>query len=284
MKYCFIEENKSSFGVALLCSVLQVSRSAYYHWKKKGLSFRDLWRLELISKILQVYESSKKAYGAPRVYHQLIKDGVKTSLNTVASIMSKHGLVAAKRRRFKVTTNSDHSLNISPNLLEQNFKTGSPNEAWVSDITYIETKEGWLYLATTIDLYSRKLVGWSMDSRMTKELVLKALRMALDSRDIKKGLIHHSDRASQYASNAFQQTLRSNGILSSMSRKGNCWDNAVAESFFSTIKTECCFQHGVFENREVAKTNIFEYIEGFYNQKRIHSYLGYIAPDKFEAI
>ena len=217
MKYCFIEENKSSFGVALLCSVLQVSRSAYYHWKKKGLSFRDLWRLELISKILQVYESSKKTYGAPRVYHQLIKDGVKTSLNTVASIMSKHGLVAAKRRRFKVTTNSDHSLNISPNLLEQNFKTGSPNEAWVSDITYIETKEGWLYLATTIDLYSRKLVGWSMDSRMTKELVLKALRMALDSRDIKKGLIHHSDRGSQYASNAFLQTLRSNGILSCMS-------------------------------------------------------------------
>ena len=284
MKYQFIEDHRHSHEVAQLCKTLLVSRSAYYHWRKKKPSLRDIWRLDLIGKITELFQQFKCRYGAPRIYRELKELGYQVSLNTVADIMSKHRLIAVKKRKFKVTTDSNHDLQLYPNLLEQKFKTEKPNEAWVSDITYIETREGWLYLAVILDLYSRKVIGWNMDKRMKKELVLKALRMAISNRDFQSGLIHHSDRGSQYASKAYQQTLRSNGIITSMSRKGNCYDNAVVESFFATLKTECCFEHGVFENRATAKRNIFEYIETFYNPKRRHSYIGYLAPNQFEAM
>lgn len=207
------------------------------------------------------------------VHQELKAEGFKVSLNTSASLMAKHCLILVKRKKFKVTTNSNDDLTLYPNLLEQKLKTSKPNEVQVADITYIETKEGWLYLAIILDLYSRKVIGWSMAKHMRKKLTLNALRMTIDNRDLKPGLIHHSDRASQYASNAYQRTLRSNGIITSMSRKGYYYDNAVAESFFATLKTECYFVHGVLENN----ANIFQYIENFDNFKRGHSYIGYLT-------
>lgn len=228
--------------------------------------------------------SGKRRYGAPRIYRELRELGYQVSLNTVAGIMSKHRLITTKRKKFKVITDSNHDLQLYPNLLEQKFKTEKTNEAWVFDITYIETKEGWLYLAVILDLYSRKVIGWSMNKRMKKELVLKALRMAMSNRGFQSGLIHHSDRGSQYASKAYQQTLRNNGIITSMSRRGNYYDNAVVESFFATLKVKCCFEYGVFESRATVKRNIFEYIETFYNPKRRHSCIGYLAPNQFEAM
>ena len=284
MKYQFIEDHRHSYEVALLCKVLSVSRSSYYHWRQRKPSLRDLWRLDLVAKISELYEKFKGRYGAPRIYRELRKLDYKVSMNTVAALMAKHRLIALKSKKYKVTTDSNHNLPVCPNLLEQDFKTVAPNEVWVSDITYIETKEGWLYLAVTLDLYSRKVIGWSMDKHMKKELVLNALRRAMKNRDFEKGLIHHSDQGSQYASHAFQKTLKRNGIVGSMSRKGNCWDNAVAESFFATLKTECCFEHGGFKSREFARSKIFEYIEAFYNSIRSHSYNDYLAPEEFEAM
>lgn len=284
MKYQFVENHRSDHEVAFLCEILKVSRSSYYRWRKKPLSSRDIWKTEITGRITELYEKYRHRYGAPRIHQLLIREGYEISLNTVADIMSRHRLFAVKKKKFKATTDSDHNLAVFPNLLNQNFKVDTPNKVWASDITYIRTKEGWLYLAVVLDLYSRKVIGWSMEKNMKKELVLKALRMALDNREVSTGLIHHSDRGSQYASRIYQQTLRSNGIISSMSRKGNCYDNAVVESFFSTLKAECCFTHGVFETRELARSNIFEYIETFYNTKRMHSYLGYLAPNEFEAM
>lgn len=284
MKYRFIEEHSKEFEVTQLCEVLQISRSSYYSWQSRTLSDIGIQRAHLREKIIEIYHENKGRYGAPKIQRRLIQLGYEISLNTVAKILSDNELYAQKKKKFKVTTDSKHSLPVYPNILERNFTTKKTNEAWVADITYIETKEGWLYLAVILDLFSRKVVGWSMADHMRKELAIDALQMAINSRSFEKGLIHHSDRGSQYASMKYQEILKENRMLTSMSRKGNCWDNAVAESFFATLKTECCFQYGIFETRDIARLNIFEYIETYYNTKRMHSYIGYLATTQFEAM
>jgi transposase InsO family protein len=215
------------------------------------------------------------------IHKQLSKEGIKCSKKQVERLMVEQGLKARQKRKFKNTTDSNHDLPIKKNILNRQFKVSQPNKAWVSDITYIYTKEGWLYLAVIIDLYGRKVVGWSMDERITKELVLEALEMAINRREPARSLIFHSDRGSQYASHEFQRTLWEHGFISSMSRKGNCWDNAVSESFFSTLKTELIYQNQ-YESRGEAKRDIFQYIEIFYNRFRLHSALGYKSPEEYE--
>lgn len=223
----------------------------------------------------------KYSYGYPRMYKELLSMGYICGKNKIARIMSKYGIRAKIKRKWKATTDSNHKYPIAPNLLKQNFNIDSPNKVWVSDITYVWTKEGWLYLAIILDLYSRKIVGWSMDSRMKKELVINALKQACMNRKPKKGIIFHSDRGSQYASKDVQNYLINHGFIQSMSAKGNCYDNAVAESFFKTLKSECIY-FKTFINRIEAKLTIFDYIEIFYNKERRHSVLGYISPDNFE--
>ena len=284
MKYQFIEAQSEHHEVALICDAMGVERTGFYAWKDRQTKGRALKRRQLAEKIKELFLKWNKRYGAPKIHQELLAQDIQVSRNTVAKIMAEEGLRALKARKFKRTTDSNHNHAVHPNLLQQNFRTEKPNQAWVTDITYIETREGWLYLAIILDLYSRKVIGWSMDKRMKKELTLKALHMAMNNRDFNEGLIHHSDQGSQYASKAYQRTLSANGIRCSMSRKGNCWDNAVAESFFATLKTECCFNYAVFETRADARTKIFEYIEGFYNSKRRHSYIGYKAPSEFEAM
>jgi putative transposase len=264
-----------------MCQVLNVSRSGYYSWINRKPSQRQITNEQLKLKIAEIYWQNSGRYGSPRIYRKLKKDGYHFNIKRIERLMKVMGLKAIQKRKFKRTSNSDHNLPLKKNLLNRNFIVTNPNKVWVSDITYIPTQEGWLYLAVVIDLYSRKVIGWSMNKRMTKELVIKALNMAIQNRKPKKGLIHHSDRGSQYASREFQQTLWKHGIRSSMSRKGNCWDNAVAESFFSTLKTELIF-HNRYQNRKQAKRDIFEYIEIYYNRIRMHSTLDYKSPQEYE--
>lgn len=264
-----------------MCQVLNVSRSGYYSWLNRKPSHRQLTNKELKLKIAEIYWQTRGTYGSPRIHKKLKKDGYHYNIKRIERLMKEMGLKAIQKRKFKRTTNSDHNLSLKKNLLNREFNVTQPNKVWVSDITYIPTQEGWLYLAVVIDLYSRKVVGWSMNKRMTKNLVIKALEMAVKNRKPSKGLIFHSDRGSQYASHDFQKTLWKYGIRSSMSRKGDCWDNAVAESFFSTIKTELIF-HNRYKNRNQAKRDIFEYIEVFYNRIRLHSTLDYESPENYE--
>lgn len=264
-----------------MCQILDVSRSGYYNWSKRSLSQREQENNILKQKIAQIYWQSRGTYGSPRIHKQLSKEGIKCSKKRVERLMREQGLKARQKRKFKNTTDSNHDLPIKRNILNRQFKVSQPNKVWVSDITYIYTKEGWLYLAIIIDLYGRKVVGWSMNERITKELVLEALEMAINRRKPARGLIFHSDRGSQYASHEFQRMLWEHGFISSMSRKGNCWDNAVSESFFSTLKTELIYQNQ-YESRGEAKRDIFQYIEIFYNRFRLHSALGYKSPEEYE--
>jgi putative transposase len=231
--------------------------------------------------IEDIHKASRGTYGSPRVLAQLKGLGFKLSKSRVERLMKKHGIRAKTRRKFRVTTDSKHSFPVAPNILERNFSPAEPNAAWGGDITYLRTKEGWLFLAVIIDLFSRQVVGWSMGERITRELTLNALRMALNRRNPGEGLIHHSDRGSQYACADYQKLLKARKIICSMSRKGNCWDNAVVESFFHSLKTECVYWEE-FETREQARKRIFEWIEVFYNRQRIHSTLGYLTPIDFE--
>jgi transposase InsO family protein len=237
----------------------------------------------LIQEIKKIHEDrNMRSYGSPRMHKELLARGYQVSLNTVASLMSKHGIAARTRRKFKATTNSDHQRPVAENVLKRQFVKGSPNRVWVSDITYVWTDEGWLYLAIVLDTYSRKIVGWSIASDMQTSLVINALRMALGRRPERPAkLVHHSDRGSQYASSAFQKLLEAHGIQCSMSRKGDCWDNAMAESFFATIKKER-IEHVHYRTREQARADVFDYVEMFYNPKRRHSALGYVSPDDYE--
>lgn len=264
-----------------MCQVLNVSRSGYYSWLNREPSQRQITNEQLKLKIAEIYWQNSGRYGSPRIYRKFKKDGYHFNIKRIERLMKLMGLKAIQKRKFKRTTNSDHNLPLKKNLLNRNFIVTNPNKVWVSDITYIPTQEGWLYLAVVIDLYSRKVVGWSMNNRMTKELIIKALNMAIQNRKPQKGLILHSDRGSQYASHEFQKTLWKHGIRSSMSRKGDCWDNAVAESFFSTLKTELIF-HNKYQNRKQAKRDIFEYIEIYYNRIRMHSTLDYKSPEEYE--
>ena len=263
--------------------MLEVSRSGFYAWLARVPSERSRRDAELLVLIRQVYVEGRGAYGAPRVHRVLQNRGVRCGRKRVARLMAENGMAGKVRRPFRPqTTNSDHDGPIAPNLVEQNFRPDEPNTVWASDITYIATGEGWLYLATTIDLYSRRVVGWSMSDSLETKLPLDALRAAIADRLPAPGLIHHSDRGCQYASCAFRAELAQHGIRASMSRKANCYDNAVAESFFHSLKVELV--HGIrFATRAEARAAVFDYIEVFYNRTRVHSTLDYKSPVEFEA-
>jgi len=264
-----------------MCQVLEVSRSGYYDWLNREPSQRQLENEKLKIKITEIYWQHKGRYGSPRIYRQLKKEGYNYNIKRIEKLMNIRGLKAIQKRKFKKTTDSNHNLPLKKNLLNRKFNVTQPNKVWVSDITYISTKEGWLYLAVVIDLYSRKVVGWSINKRMTKHLVIDALNMGIKNRKPDKGLIFHSDRGTQYASHDFQKELWKNTMRSSMSRKGDCWDNAVAESFFSTIKTELIY-HNKYKNRKQARQDIFQYIAVYYNRIRMHSTLNYKSPKDYE--
>jgi transposase InsO family protein len=264
-----------------MCRVLNVSKSCYYSWVLNG-SHENRIDIKLYELVKQIFINSRRRYGTLRIKADLEDDyGVIVSRKLIAKIMKYYNLKAKIKRKFVVTTDSDHNNEIAPNILNRDFYTSTPDKKYVGDITYIQTTQGWLYLATVIDLYSRKVVGWSIDENMKTSLIIDALDMAIKTRNPSSGLIFHSDRGSQYSSNSFKYILQTNNIRQSMSRKGNCWDNAVAESFFHTLKTELFYQESL---KNKAKTNemIFEYIEIFYNRKRRHSYNNYLSPSKFE--
>ena len=283
MKYRYIEKEYKRYGVKQLCMVLGIQRSSYYAWKKRKPSAQEQKNLELVEMIHKIYQLSRRTYGYPRVYAQLRKDGIECNRKRVIRLMRQEGLQGQRKRRKIVTTDSKHSYPVAGNLLNREFEAKKPNEKWVADITYIPTKEGWLYLAGVLDLYSRRVVGWDMAGQIDAKLVERALRMALYQRQPNPGLLHHSDRGSQYASHAIQDILAANHIQVSMSGKGDCYDNAVMESFFSTLKNEWG-HHQRYQTHSQARTDIFNYIEGFYNTIRLHSTLGYISPAEFEII
>jgi len=262
-----------------MCKVLKVSRSCYYRW----LSIEKQEDIELNTLIKNIFLISKATYGTRRIKQQLVKDyGLIVSRRRIGKIMKKLGLVCKNKKRFRIkTTDSNHKFQTAPNRLKQNFYATKPNQIYVGDITYIPTKQGWLYLAVVIDLFSRQIVGWSMDDTMKTSLVNDALIMAIQRRKPEPGLIWHTDRGSQYASDSHKQLLNEFGIIQSMSAKGNCYDNAVSESFFHTLKTELIY-HSKFETKAEARIAIFSFIEIWYNRKRLHSYLSYMSPVEFE--
>ena len=275
-----METHRGQFPIQLMCRVLHVSSSGYYAWRKRPLQVNEMDSV-LIEKIKTIYTKSKRRYGSPRVYRKLRQQGIHCSQKRVARLMREHNLRARRRRRFKVTTNSKHALPVARNVLDRRFEVKMPNARWTADITYIWTSQGWLYLAIVMDLFSRRIVGWSMQETMERSLVLSALNMAIKARKPPSGLLHHSDRGSQYACGDYQELLRQAGCRCSMSRKGNCWDNAPAESFFSTLKMELVHERKWATRRE-ARIEIFEFIEVWYNRQRIHSSLGYLSPVDYE--
>ena len=270
------------FSIATMCKVLRVDKSSYYHWLKNSLLGKQVD--ETLNEFVEIiFIQSRQSYGTRRIKDKLEQlYGWVVSRKRIRNIMKNLGLSVKMKRRFKInTTDSNHDLPIAPNILNRDFYSSSPDEKYVGDITYIPTNEGWLYLATVIDLYSRKIVGWSMADNMKVSLVNDALHMALTTRKPQKGLIWHTDRGSQYASYAHKDLLQEHDIIQSMSRKGNCWDNAVAESFFHTLKTELT-HHEVYETRAEANQSIFEYIEVFYNRQRMHSSNNNLSPVEYE--
>lgn len=266
-----------------MCAVLKISRSGYYEWKKRPPSRRSKNDDRLLELIKKSFNQSRGTYGYRRIYNDLRKKGEFCGRDQVARLMRENGIRPKTVKKFKVTTDSKHNKPIHENKLDRKFTAEKPNQSWVSDITYIETQEGWLYLAVVMDLFSRKIIGWSMSSRMQAELVGNALQMALMHRELNGELIFHSDRGSQYASDYVQAILNNNKLTCSMSRKGNCWDNAVMESFFHSLKTECIY-HEKFKTREEAKKTIFDYIEVFYNRQRRHTFLDYCSPVEYEIL
>lgn len=268
----------------MMCRLLGVSKAGYYAWREHAPSEREQANQRLLTRIKLIHGTSKKTYGSPRIHAQLRRDGIRVGRKRVARLMKVGGIEVRIRRRFRVTTNSKHTHPIAPNILKRRFslrQIKAVDRVWASDITYIDTLEGWLYLAVIIDLRSRRVIGWSMSHRIAETLVLDALRMALLGRKPGRGILHHSDRGSQYAGNAFRKLLRAHGIRCSMSRKGDCWDNAVVESFNATIKTEL-IHRTKWTTREQARAAIYTYIETWYNSQRLHSTLGYLSPVEFE--
>jgi len=283
VRFAFIKAHQSDWPVSLLCRVLQVSRSGFYAWRERPVSARQQFRQELAQTIRQVHQECRGVYGSPRLTVELNERGIAACENTVAKAMRESGVRAQRRRRFvPQTTDANHRHPIAANVLDRGFDAPMPNQKWVCDITYIRTDEGWLYLAGVMDLCSRKIVGWAMDQHMRADLVSQALEMALITRRPEPGLLHHSDRGVQYACENYRQLLHSHGIQCSMSRTGNCWDNAVMESFWSTLKREQV-NESTYATRAQAKASLFDYIEVFYNRKRRHSALGFISPEQFEA-
>jgi putative transposase len=277
-----MKENSGVYPVKKMADALQVCRSRYYAWHKNPLCARKQRDYELLDIVKDIHEESRQTYGSPRVHKDLQEKGHRCSRKRVARIMRENGIYARQKKKFKVTTDSAHKLPVAPNLLNQEFFVDSINRVWVSDITYIWTMEGWLYLCIILDLFSRRAVGWSMDSRIGANLAESALSMATLHRNPSHGLIFHSDRGIQYAAATFRELLDKFEMIQSMSRKGNCWDNACAESFFATLKTEEVF-YRTYKTREEARKSIFEYIAVFYNRFRKHSFLDYLSPEEFES-
>ena len=260
-----------------------MSTSGYYSWRTRTVSRRAEHNLQLLLEIRRIHEKSKQSYGSIKIWRALNDEGISCGKHCIARLRGIHGIETKRRRRFKVTTRSKNNSWIEPNRLNRCFQVQEPNRVWVGDVTFIATRTGWLYLAIMMDLYSRKIIGWSMSNRNDKYLVLNALSMAVDHRQPKSGILHHTDRGAIYASEEYRQKLSAYQFISSMSRTADCYDNAVAESFFSTLKNELDFE-GVFESREQARIEIFKYIEIFYNRQRIHQSLNYLTPEKMEAL
>lgn len=280
-----MNSHEQDFEVARMCDVFEVSRSGYYAWKNRPVSSRAASQQELIAAMRDIHAQMREVYGSPRMHRELLERGFEVSENTVAKLMKSAGIQAKTKKKFQVTTDSKHSRPVAENHLNRQFDcVTKPHEVWLSDITYIWTESGWMYLAVVLDMYTRKVVGWSFAERMTTDLVVKALEEAVQreslSRETLQQLIIHSDRGSQYASEAYQQLLIRLGMTCSMSRKGNCWDNAPMESFFATLKKELV-HHERYKTRADARRSLFEYIEVFYNRIRKHSALGYVSPAQF---
>ena len=281
MRYAFIRDHRHEFPVEVACDVLRVSRSGYYAWARRPAGPREVRRGEVLAEIRRVHEESRRTYGSPRVHRALLARGVRCCENTVAKLMRGQAIRSKATRRFVATTDSRHDRPVAENVLAREFYPGRPDAVWTADITYIPTGEGWLYLAVVLDLFSRRVVGWATADHLRSELACGALRMALGHRRPRGERLHHSDRGVQYASDAYQSLLAGHGIEPSMSRKGDCWDNAVTESFFSTTKRELT-HHESYGTREEARGSLFEYIEVFYNRRRLHSTLGYRSPAEYE--
>ena len=284
MKFAFIKEHLApAFPLDVVCEVLEVSRSGYYAWSKRPPGSRARRREELAAKIQRVHEQNRGVYGSPRICQALRAQGEEVCQNTVADIMKQRQIRARTKRKFVPrTTDSQHQQPVAANVLDRQFDAQLPDRKWAVDITYIPTDQGWLYLAGVLDLCSRKLVGWSMAEHMRVGLVSDALEMAIARRRPGEGLLHHSDRGVQYASEDYMHLVKSHGMQVSMSGKGDCWDNAAMESFWATLKTELV-NHEHYATHEQARASIFEYIEVFYNRQRLHSSLGYVSPEAFEA-
>ena len=282
MKFVFIDAEKASYPVAMLCRVLGVSRSGYYRWKTAPPSERSTKDAKLRPIIAAIFAENNETYGSPRVHAELVARGFEIGRQRVARLMREMGLCAAPERRFRRTTDSRHSLGFAPDLVERNFEPTEPNRVWASDITYVWTDEGWVYLAVVIDLFSRKVVGWAIADHMRADLVLEALDRALATRETSDRLIHHSDRGSQFASHAFRDRLDAAGIAWSMGATGCCYDNACVESFFATLKKELIHRK-LYRDLAAVRADISAYINLFYNSRRRHSALGYVSPAAFEA-
>jgi putative transposase len=283
MRYTFIKAHRQQWRIVVMCKVLEVAVSGFYDWLKRPVSKRSQENEHLTEQILMFHCGSRWTYGSPRIYKDLKATGYRVSENRVARLMKRSGIQGKAKRRFKTTTISKHQRPRVENLVKQNFQAFEPNKLWVSDVTYIATLEGWLYLAVILDVFSRRIVGWAFSERLTDDLVLTALCMAKHQHSTKTNLIHHSDQGSQYASAAFQAGLNQDNITQSMSGKGNCYDNALAESFFATLRTEE-ISDTPYQTRQQAKTSIFKYTETFYNSKRRHSSLNYLSPNDFERV
>ncbi|MFL5251420.1 MAG: IS3 family transposase [Rhodopila sp.] len=280
MRFRLIEDQRDVWPVRVMCDALSVSPSSYYAWRSRPESARKIANRELLVDIRRVHAQHRERYGAPRIHAELRAEGRTASRKRVERIMRRHGIRARGPRRYRVcTTDSKHSLPIAANLLDRNFVAEKPDQVWLADITYIATSEGWLYLAVILDLFTRKVVGWAMREHMRAELTMAALTMAIQRRRPAPGLMHHSDRGSQYAAGDYRKILHAAAITPSMSRKGNCWDNAPMESFFGTLKTELVHQRD-YPDRDAARRDLFAYIEGYYNRRRIHSAIGYITPEQ----
>jgi putative transposase len=281
VRFAFIEAKKAKYPVSALCRVLQVERSGFYAWRLREESDHAIEDRRLAVEVRAAFDESKGRYGSPRVFRVLRHRGVKAGRHRVARLMREQQLRARRRRKFVATTDSKHTMRTPPNLVKRQFEVKKPDRVWAGDVTYLPTGEGWLYLAVLLDLYSRRVVGWAMSEHNDEALTLSALQMALDQRRPATGLVHHSDRGTTYASGEYQDVLARNGAVCSMSRKGDCWDNAVVESFFSTLDIECARERP-FSTRSSARREVADYILSFYNPTRLHSTLGYRSPMEFE--
>ena len=281
MKYTFVNTHRVSYSTSLLCKVMGVSRRGFYNWLSRPDSKRARENKQLTVIIRHIFDANRHVYGAPRIHRTLVEQGYPCSLNRVARLMCKANIVPKTVKKFRITTDSRKSLRPAANLLNREFSPKAVNRVWSCDVTYIPTREGWLFLAVVLDLFSRKVIGWSMGERLTSELAQRALMNAISQRHIEDGLLLHSDRGKEYYANEYQALLKSYNMVCSMSRKGNCYDNAVVESFFHSLKVELV-HHMDYRKRNEARTSLFEYIELFYNRQRKHSYLNYLSPIEFE--